>query len=104
MNSYDFIPELVEAGLDGIELNHLDHTEEDKQKIMEYAAKYNLVLSGGSDFHGRFGAEIGIGDIECPASFIEFLQKEKSFFESFVNLVNGLLACPNLCKVRLKKW
>lgn len=80
MNSYDFIPELVSAGLDGIECNHLDHTEDDRKKIMEYATKYNLVLSGGSDFHGRFGAEIGIGDIECPVSFIEFLQKEKSVF------------------------
>lgn len=77
MNSYDMIPELVEAGLDGIELNHLDHTEEDRKKIRFYATKYNLALSGGSDFHGRFGADIEIGDIECPYSFIELLEKEK---------------------------
>jgi predicted metal-dependent phosphoesterase TrpH len=78
MDSYEMIPKLVDAGLDGIELNHSDHTEEDKKKIMLYATKYNLALTGGSDFHGKFGADIEIGDIECPSSFIELLDKEKS--------------------------
>ena len=77
LNSFDVIPKLVEAGLDGIELNHLDHSEEDKNRIIEYANFYNLTLSGGTDFHGRYGAEIQLGDIHCPPTFIEYLNMEK---------------------------
>lgn len=73
LNSFEIIPQLVEAGLDGIELNHLDHSEEHKHRVKKYAETYNLVLTGGSDYHGEFGAPIQIGDILCPSSFIEQL-------------------------------
>ncbi|MBU3112527.1 PHP domain-containing protein [Clostridium lacusfryxellense] len=69
LDSYEFIEELVEAGLDGIELNHNDHTDEDHSKIMEYASKYGLILTGGSDFHGKYGQAVNIGDEECPTEY-----------------------------------
>jgi predicted metal-dependent phosphoesterase TrpH len=78
LNSFELIPQLVEAGLDGIELNHMDHSEEDKRKVQEYADTYRLGLTGGSDFHGVFGAPIGIGDVLCPPSFIEQWILEKA--------------------------
>lgn len=49
----ELIPLLVEAGLDGIEYSHPDHTPEDCGKYMEIAEKYNLLLTAGSDFHGE---------------------------------------------------
>lgn len=73
LNSFEMIPALVEAGLDGIELNHFDHSEEDKVRVREYADMYQLALTGGSDFHGEFGKSIEIGDILCPPAFIEQL-------------------------------
>ncbi|MGH4051625.1 MAG: PHP domain-containing protein [Clostridium sp.] len=69
LDSYDFIEELVEAGLDGIEINHIDHNDDDHLKIMEYASKYGLILTGGSDFHGKYGESINIGDEECPSDY-----------------------------------
>lgn len=67
LNSYDMIPELVDNGLDGIEINHHDHTAKDIEITNEYAEKYNLFLTGGTDFHGRYGnIPIAIGDITCP--------------------------------------
>ena len=71
LHSFEMIPQLVEAGLDGIELNHLDHSEEHKHRVKKYADTYNLALTGGSDFHGEFGAPVQIGEIICPPSFIE---------------------------------
>lgn len=68
-DSYDFIEDLVKAGLDGIELNHEDHKVEDHLKIREYSNKYNLILTGGSDFHGPYGTSINIGDVECPSEY-----------------------------------
>jgi predicted metal-dependent phosphoesterase TrpH len=49
----DLIPLLVEKGLDGIEVNHPDHTEAAKEKYVAMAKRYNLIATAGSDFHGE---------------------------------------------------
>jgi len=69
LDSYGFIEDLVKAGLDGIELNHQDHSMDDHLKIRMYSEKYKLILTGGSDFHGQYGTPIQIGDIECPGEY-----------------------------------
>lgn len=64
--NFEIIPGLVEAGLSGIEWNHPSHGESDKKKVEDYAKRYHLFLTGGSDFHGRYekqSAKIG----EFPA-------------------------------------
>ena len=72
LNSYDMIPKLVEYGLDGIEVNHHDHTDEDKKKIIKYADEYKLFLTGGTDFHGKYGStDIKLGDITSPESVLK---------------------------------
>ena len=54
MDNYDAIPRLIAVGLDGIEVNHPSHTEEDKKKATEIARRNGLIMTGGSDFHGRY--------------------------------------------------
>ncbi|MBA4493289.1 PHP domain-containing protein [Paenactinomyces guangxiensis] len=49
----EVIPQLVECGLDGIEVNHPDHTEEAKRRYRGIAEKYHLIATAGSDFHGE---------------------------------------------------
>lgn len=39
-------------GLDGIEVYNSIHTEKDSQLYLEFARKYDLLISGGSDYHG----------------------------------------------------
>jgi predicted metal-dependent phosphoesterase TrpH len=57
------IPELVQFGLDGLELNHHAHSPRDKEIIRDYAQRYGLFLSGGSDYHGKYEPQpFGIGD------------------------------------------
>jgi len=53
--NWEIIDELVDAGIKGIEVYHYNHTREDIRWALEIAEKYNLVITGGSDFHGRFG-------------------------------------------------
>ncbi|UOQ94689.1 PHP domain-containing protein [Halobacillus shinanisalinarum] len=67
LESYEMIPELVEAGLEGVERNHPDHAEEDHQKVEALAKQYNLVMTGGTDYHGSFGASIEIGSLTSPS-------------------------------------
>lgn len=45
--------QLKSVGLLGIECYHSEHSADDVQKCLSLAAKYNLLITGGSDFHGE---------------------------------------------------
>ncbi len=47
----EFVGKLKQAGLVGIESQYFSHTNEDKEKYGRLADKYNLIKTGGSDFH-----------------------------------------------------
>ena len=47
----DFLP-LVEAGLNGIEVDHRDQSMEERKILREIAKELNLVVTGSSDYHG----------------------------------------------------
>ena len=69
---------LAEAGLDGIEVWHCDHTERDSALFLELARRYNLVPTGGSDFHGYNKADVVLGrgrnNVRVPASVLTELE------------------------------
>jgi len=44
---------LIKAGLDGIEVDHRDHSPEEKNQLIELARDNNLVMTGASDYHGN---------------------------------------------------
>jgi predicted metal-dependent phosphoesterase TrpH len=48
----EYIVELVEYGLAGIEVYHPDQPMEYRIKLLQIAHKYGLVVTGGSDYHG----------------------------------------------------
>lgn len=52
--NFELIPDLIVHGLDGLELNHHANSIKDKEIIREYANRYNLLLTGGSDCHGIY--------------------------------------------------
>ncbi len=59
----DFLPDLVDAGLDGIEVVYPDHPPAIRRYLSSLAARYGLVETGGTDFHGDFGrAGKGLGE------------------------------------------
>jgi predicted metal-dependent phosphoesterase TrpH len=43
---------LVAAGVDGIEVIHPSHNYETQKRMEDFAEEHNLLISGGSDFHG----------------------------------------------------
>jgi len=47
--------------IDGIEVYHSKYTEEESKILIEYAKKYNLLMSGGSDYHGAKKSDRKIG-------------------------------------------
>ncbi len=77
--NFYLIDELVPLGLVGLEYNHVDNSEQDKEKLKEYADKYNLFLTGGSDYHGTNNTEpLDIADYLSPPSGIEALLHGKA--------------------------
>ena len=48
----NILSQLIDIGLDGIEICNSLHTVEDYKKYLSIANKYNLITSGGSDYHG----------------------------------------------------
>ena len=59
----NIIINLKKLGLVGIEAEYYSYTKEQRKNIKKIAQKYNLLISGGSDFHGenRLGVELGYG-------------------------------------------
>jgi 3',5'-nucleoside bisphosphate phosphatase len=45
--------DLVVAGLNGIEVNHRDHSQNERDQLIEIADQLSLVKTGSSDYHGN---------------------------------------------------
>lgn len=57
------VQKLKEAGLTGIEAIYSTYSPAEERQIRKLSTKYNLLLSGGSDFHGenKPGLDLGTG-------------------------------------------
>lgn len=55
------IVELINLGLDGIEEYYPDYSEENRAYAKHLIQKYNLISSGGTDFHGKNRTDIKLG-------------------------------------------
>lgn len=54
-DNFDLLEELAEKGkIDGVEVWHQSALPEDIKRLEEIADKYNLIKTGGSDFHGFY--------------------------------------------------
>lgn len=71
-----FIPQLVRAGLQGIEVYYPGHGPETVEKYEKLARQLGLVVTGGSDCHGPgSGYPAGLGEVAVPASVVEWLAR-----------------------------
>lgn len=52
MYSNEELEDLVAAGVDGIEFIHPSHDYATQQRIEKFAEKHQLLVTGGSDYHG----------------------------------------------------
>ncbi|MBC7475748.1 MAG: PHP domain-containing protein [Candidatus Sericytochromatia bacterium] len=61
INREDLIKNLVTAGLQGIEVHHPSHDLVKRNHYTNLCRRYNLVVTGGSDYHGIVGKEDNLG-------------------------------------------
>lgn len=70
----ELLPQLVDAGLGGIECYYSSHTPERTAYCLRLASRYGLVATGGSDFHGRGDHGADLGGVFVPPENIAALE------------------------------
>lgn len=85
----DSIIEAIKYGIDGIEVIHSKHTTKDVLKYTKIAKKNNLVITGGSDFHGDLSDNAPIiGDFFIDYSHVELLFNRAVLYKERRNIKN----------------
>ena len=68
------IPALKEAGLIGLEAYYKDYSPDEINTILDLAAKSNLIVTGGTDYHGiDDSTEVIPGGVDVPMESVEKL-------------------------------
>lgn len=68
------IPDIVDAGLDGIECFHAKHSTATSEHYLQIADQYRLLVTGGSDCHGLSKGRPLIGTVRVPYEHVEILR------------------------------
>ena len=78
-SSYDVMENLVDAGLDGIEVWSPEHDEETTAYLQKYAKDKKLLATGGSGFRGRYNKTcVTLGSFSTPDKQLSELQNYKA--------------------------
>lgn len=75
MGREEYIPELIECGLRGIEVYHTDHNQSAVKRYQKIAEENNLLVTGGSDCHGFGKGRILLGEVRVPYTLVERLKE-----------------------------
>lgn len=71
------IPKMVEYGLQGIEVYYPAHLPEATKRYKRLAKKYDLVITGGSDFHGDRKPGIKLGSIRIDDGLVDKIRERR---------------------------
>jgi hypothetical protein len=77
-----FVPQLKKAGMAGLEVYYANYSPSKIARLQALANKYDLISSGGSDYHGldnTIGANIGSADLppELVRQFISLAEQRR---------------------------
>jgi len=72
INNDEVVMDLIHAGIQGLEVYHPTHSEEQITKYLTLANHHQLLITGGSDFHaiaGRFPEALGVFTLPSALSY-----------------------------------
>ena len=75
----DVLPELVAAGLMGIEVYHPNCYASKQRKLLEYCEHYGLIATGGTDYHGASNSlklRTKLNHFQLPLAMLDAVKKE----------------------------
>jgi predicted metal-dependent phosphoesterase TrpH len=68
------VPALAEVGLGGLEVYYPEHNRADVKHLLRLCRRYNLIPTGGSDFHGlSLDGTAQLGSVAVPPETVERL-------------------------------
>lgn len=74
-NDIDCLKKLIKQGIKGIEVFHSSHHKNIEEELMIIAEKYGLLITGGSDCHGKLdNFEPLLGSVKIPYTYLENLK------------------------------
>jgi predicted metal-dependent phosphoesterase TrpH len=75
------VGELAATGLAGVEAIYGRYSEEDRAGLAALATRHDLVVTGGSDFHGTYKPDLqigtGRGDLDVPDAALDNLRARR---------------------------
>jgi predicted metal-dependent phosphoesterase TrpH len=84
INSETILYQLIMDGALGIEIWHPEHTPRWRQGLYEIALKNGLLMTGGSDCHGRRSDSVRLGLTGCGEEEVDLLKKCRDKMQSGV--------------------
>ncbi len=74
----DWVEPLVRAGLLGLEVHYGLYDDAMIQSLAKLARQYDLIATGGSDFHGlnKMAHMSGMGDVHVPPAVVDKLRRK----------------------------
>ncbi len=77
----NLITDLVEHKLDGIEAEYVTYNKSDIDWLKKQAKEFNIIITGGSDYHGKYKPHIalgkGLGSLYVPDKILVSLYERK---------------------------
>lgn len=77
VNLEQALPEMVAAGLVGLECYYPNYTEGQVQQLLAAARRFGLVATGGTDFHGPRADRAELGSVYVPESVVTALKARR---------------------------
>ena len=74
----DVLPEMVDAGLMGLEVYHPDHSPSDVRQLEDFCEQYGLIKTGGSDYHGPSKKHPGLNSLNIPLDLLDGVKASKN--------------------------
>lgn len=75
------IPQLVEYGLDGVEVFYPKHDAELIRRLKGLARGHDLVMTGGSDFHRIKEGGVIMGEVDVPPECVRWLGERAAQYQ-----------------------
>lgn len=73
----EFLPLAKKAGLVAMEAYYSKFTKEQTEYLLRLCKKYDIIVSGGSDYHGEIKKNVALGSASVPYSCFENLKNYK---------------------------
>ncbi len=71
----EMVKEIIDMGVDGIEVFYPEHTEETVERLKKLARDRGLLITGGSDCHGGLKGKEYLGEVKLDYVYVEEMKK-----------------------------